>query len=752
MSTWWSAHKPALLQRIFFHAAQLVMYLLIAGGICQAAFAVLGTPLSGVYTVLLLAAGYLLWQLGCKRWWILPALLAVVTAAALVSLRWSRPWLSGIWDGLLQAWFAAGNILYGAGDEAALTLPLVAPIAGVVSLVCYALVCRWRQFWPAALLCAALFGLGWVMDWHQVLPYAGMALCGVLMLLGVSRYAPRRDNTLLASTALSAGAVALLAVLLSFTLVPGDTQLSQWKWLRLQVGDINDVLANYTGWTDLYPRDLFTINEAGFAGADGRLGGPVTLDKDHYLRVTAPSGLLLRGSIQNAYTGNRWYNSIGWGQHRFGSLLWNSRQQDVFNWNIAGWDDLTLEARRLLAQDAQLTIQHLRTNTSTLFGAGRVRNVTSRVGDGLLPYFDKNGEMFSRYYVSKNYAYDVDTQLILCNDATFDTLMHRLTAQNGVPDSATQAEMDAYYLALPDSLPQWVVQKTQEVTAGAASPYAKAAAIRDYLQALQYTLTPAQVPDDEDFVAYFLQTGEGYCTYFASAMAVMARCAGIPSRYVEGFLVPNHSDSAPCLISGEQAHAWAELYFTGIGWVPMDATPSQGLADTPTPDTSRPQGTQTMPPMETPPPDALDIDDAGGPPMDLGWLWKSLLALAGAALVLGPALPWALHGYSLSRRRIARLYPGGDARLEVYYANAVLVLREFEDKLKPGDTPYAVARQMDRWLRVPSGSMMDLTEMVVRLRYAQQPPTPDELLWAHAFTHDLERLLREFLGFWGYYR
>lgn len=753
MSRWWDANKPLLRARFGYHTAQLLLYLLIAGGICQAAFAVLGMPFAGWKTALALTAGYAFWQLGSRRWWILPGLLLAAAAAGLASLRWSGPWMARVWQSLTTAWTAAGGILSGADEEAAAILPLAWPILAAVSLCCYLLICRWRQFLTMLLLCAALFGFAWVMDRHMVLPYAGVTLTGLLMMAGASYYAFRRSNgKLLAPAALSAGVVALLAVLLSFTLVPGGAQLGQWKWLRLQVGDINDVLANYTHWTDLYPRDLFTVDEAGFAGADGRLGGPVTLDSDYYLRVTAPSGLLLRGSIQNEYTGSSWHNTVPWGQRRFGSLIWSKQQQEIFNWNIEGWDDLSLEARRLLAQDAQLTIQHMRTNTSTLFGAGRVHNVTSKVGDALLAYFDQNGEMFSRYYVSKNYAYVVDTQLILYDDPIFDTLMDRLSANGGQPDAATQAQLDKYYLTLPDTLPQGVVDKTRELTAGAASPYAKAVAIRNYLQSFQYTLTPSEVPEDEDFVAYFLQTGEGYCTYFASAMAVMARCAGIPSRYVEGFLVPNHNDGAPCLISGEQAHAWVELYFTGIGWVPMDATPSQSRPDTPTPGPAASENMQTMPPIETTPPEDLAGQEEDQTPLNLAWLWKTLLALAGAALVLGPVLPWILHAYSLSRRRIARLYPDEADRLEAYYANAVLVLREFEDKLQPGDTPYAVARRMDRWLRVPSGSLMDLTEMIVRLRYAQKPPTSEELLWAHTFTHDLERLLREFLGFWGYYR
>ena len=62
-----------------------------------------------------------------------------------------------------------------------------------------------------------------------------------------------------------------------------------------------------------------------------------------------------------------------------------------------------------------------------------------------------------------------------------------------------------------------------------------AEALETYLSSnFRYTLTPSNVPSGRDFVEYFLETGEGYCVYFASAMAVMARSLGIPSRMVCG--------------------------------------------------------------------------------------------------------------------------------------------------------------------------------------------------------------------------
>lgn len=58
----------------------------------------------------------------------------------------------------------------------------------------------------------------------------------------------------------------------------------------------------------------------------------------------------------------------------------------------------------------------------------------------------------------------------------------------------------------------------------------------------------------------------------------MARIAGLPARYVEGYLaVPD--ENGECVVTGRNAHAWAEVYFKGFGWVVFDATPPDDQQD-----------------------------------------------------------------------------------------------------------------------------------------------------------------------------
>ena len=138
-------------------------------------------------------------------------------------------------------------------------------------------------------------------------------------------------------------------------------------------------------------------------------------------------------------------------------------------------------------------------------------------------------------------------------------------------------EVQQHFTHVPDSVPRRVHDLTFEIIYGLETEYEKAIAIRDFLlREFPYTLTPEPVPRGVCFVDFFLFEGqEGYCTYFASAMAIMARIAGIPSRYVEGFVLPPTPDpNSAVVVSNRMAHAWVEIYLEGFGWYVIEATPT----------------------------------------------------------------------------------------------------------------------------------------------------------------------------------
>lgn len=156
----------------------------------------------------------------------------------------------------------------------------------------------------------------------------------------------------------------------------------------------------------------------------------------------------------------------------------------------------------------------------------------------------------------------------------------------------TQAVPDTF-TRIPANVPQIVRQTADTVTAGSRSNYAKAMAIQQYLRSAEFSYSlqsPVQGGYDGNglsVLADFLAQKSGYCIHFSSAMAVMARLEGIPSRIAVGY-APGRATGSTVTIPGlgalpeyevdaRDAHAWPELFFQGIGWVAFEPTPSRGV-------------------------------------------------------------------------------------------------------------------------------------------------------------------------------
>ena len=103
--------------------------------------------------------------------------------------------------------------------------------------------------------------------------------------------------------------------------------------------------------------------------------------------------------------------------------------------------------------------------------------------------------------------------------------------------------------------------------------FALAAQIQRYVQnAGKYNLYGNDYPEGVDVAVYFLDVAkEGVCQHFAAAATMMFRAYGIPARYVTGFAVDLQSE-ATVYVSGKEAHAWVEVYFDFLGWVPVEVT------------------------------------------------------------------------------------------------------------------------------------------------------------------------------------
>ncbi|GAA0220243.1 DUF3488 and transglutaminase-like domain-containing protein [Cryptosporangium japonicum] len=126
-----------------------------------------------------------------------------------------------------------------------------------------------------------------------------------------------------------------------------------------------------------------------------------------------------------------------------------------------------------------------------------------------------------------------------------------------------------------------VKQQVNALVAGKSTEYDKAVAINNFFSkenGFEYDLQTA-AGTSESAIVSFLDNRRGYCEQYASAMAYMARLAGLPARVAIGFGYGTPQDGS-WLITSHDAHAWVEIMFPGIGWVPFDPTPPSGTGNT----------------------------------------------------------------------------------------------------------------------------------------------------------------------------
>lgn len=142
------------------------------------------------------------------------------------------------------------------------------------------------------------------------------------------------------------------------------------------------------------------------------------------------------------------------------------------------------------------------------------------------------------------------------------------------------------YLQLPANLDPNILSLARRVTANSSTMYDKAVALQDYLRSNYTYDVNIQLPPGQEGVSWFLfrSGNRGFCNYFSTTMAVMARELGMPSRvvagYTNGVLEPNRNDR---VIRGSDAHSWAQIYFAGYGWVNFEPSASFSTFDRPQP-------------------------------------------------------------------------------------------------------------------------------------------------------------------------
>ncbi len=165
---------------------------------------------------------------------------------------------------------------------------------------------------------------------------------------------------------------------------------------------------------------------------------------------------------------------------------------------------------------------------------------------------------------------------------TFSGVSHLPEADSDLlhtSDQSYPSDIESQYTQLPADTPERVAEFTDELTADADNPYEKATIVEQWLRTEKEYSLEASAQSDHIADKFIFEMEAGYCQYFATAMTTMLRTQDIPTRYTVGYSTGTLVDENTYEVRGMNAHAWVEVYFEDVGWVPFEPTAASDRLD-----------------------------------------------------------------------------------------------------------------------------------------------------------------------------
>lgn len=319
----------------------------------------------------------------------------------------------------------------------------------------------------------------------------------------------------------------------------------------------------------------YNLRLSGYSNNDKKLGGRILLDDKVAFEMQGSYIKYIRGSMKNYYNGVMWKtkNISYWKKENQGI-----REHSIYNSGEGERRQVKIIPREIKTTSIMVPIYPydiegvngtVYYDNTPVFINSEIQNSLYSVKyvDGALEsiedfqkYFKINGKSHTAYFLGEM-IYSPEQEKIFSKNSD-NVKEESLGTNSNVMDDDTIKVKYRDYLQMPNSVPRRVYELTYNIVNGSKSSEEKVERIMDYLNKnYQYTLEVFDVPEGKDFVDYFLfDEKKGYCTYFATAMTVMCRIAGVPARYSEGFKVDKKGDKKSSIsVTNEEAHAWSEV-------------------------------------------------------------------------------------------------------------------------------------------------------------------------------------------------
>ncbi len=509
------------------------------------------------------------------------------------------------------------------------TVPLIKPEDNNFMVIVACLICAittlfiWLKPAPFLLLLAWIgLSFGLTPSWPEYYPYLALfAIASIFARQNSFRISWRKN--------LQLPPLALIATLLIITfaisqLLPVDF---------FQYPNLKEYLTNKVEKLDFTTENVsyfeFSIGDIGYYPSERRLGGPVNLKDDPVIAVQGPAqSFYLRGSVFDQFTGSSWQPTTMSPNYLFDNEDHTKDQKQIFAYtsevddkvkNIANQlfvpatidikiaqfpmqvifnpgklksiqqpaanlDDANIESKIKASEEAYLS-QRLENNAQKTTDDKTSSETTSRAKEHY--YFNRFGQTYAAHPISAS-GYQLGVELAkLIPDQNKDALLQQVIKDAGwqnkiEPHPSSGTDYRTIIEQNDSQLADLVYPPTELNDAQKLTQLAK---VRDYLKNnYTYSLDVPVLNAGEDFIAHFLQTKTGYCTYFATAMTVLARELGFTAQYVEGMVVPGVAESNlqtiySRLLTPYNGHAWCEIWLPELGWIIEDATPATHLSE-----------------------------------------------------------------------------------------------------------------------------------------------------------------------------
>lgn len=536
-------------------------------------------------------------------------------------------------------------------------------------------------------------------------------------------------------------------------IIPKSHNYLQWSWLQEKVYTAFPFVEELRSYNSFSRKTgeatLFNFTITGYQGETSRLGGPVILSDKKIMTVYADSSNYLRGNVRQIYTGNVW-ETIDEPSEKYGI-----RQ------NFSG---LSQEEKDLYYEEIDIIITNHAFASKTLFS----------------PYKPDKINFIENFWVNVNR----DDSLVF-SEGVYDGESYYVTVQKPLPygilvslgidmKKDDLSDLDIYLQTPGDRITDQTRNLVKEIVAGKETDYEKAVAIENYLRInYSYNLNANEIPQNREFIDYFLFEGkEGYCTYFATTMAIMLRLEGIPTRYIEGYLAHEKVETGIYAVTQENAHAWVEAFIEPVGWMTFEPTPAYEVE-------SRLENYETNPleevfdPGEASGDNINPIDNLDGPditneedievsgyspdfenpyeevPTDLT---RNVVIIITSILLLIIPVRFLIGFFKYRYNEAKAKKLSNNNRIIYLYKQILLLTKLLHYPQEYGETHYEYANRVAyKFYEHNKKGIKDITEIFVMSKYSNYISSNEDVLDLENFREILDRRLANHLGHRTYY-